>query len=181
MPRRRRALPIAGFLLIGALVMSSAATAEKRVALVIGNASYVHVARLANSGNDARLLANTLRDLGFALVGDGPQLDLDKSHLDRVVKDFGAQLKGAEVGLFYYAGHGLQVQGRNYLVPVDANPIDESDVPIDMLDSEILLGKMQAAGTRLNLMILDACRNNPFSGRGLRATGSPRCVRRKGR
>src|SRR4029077_13689385 len=99
--------------------------------------------------------------------GGGAQLDLDKASLDRVVQAFGAQLSGADVGLFYYAGHGVQVRGENYLIPVDANPTKEADVDFQMLDTNLVLRQMEGAGTRLNIVILDACRNNPFGGRSL--------------
>jgi uncharacterized caspase-like protein len=143
------------------------AIADKRVALVVGNGTYRNVALLDNPANDARLLANILRDLGFALVGGGAQLDLDKASFDRAVQDFGAQLQGADVGLFFYAGHGVQVRGTNYLIPVDANPTREADVDFQMLDTNLVMRQMEGASTRLNLVILDACRNNPFSGRAL--------------
>lgn len=141
--------------------------AEKRVALVIGNGAYRNVAQLDNPANDARLLADTLRELGFLLVGGDAQLDLDKAAFDRVVQDFGAQLQGADVALFFYAGHGVQVRGTNYLIPVDANPTREADVDFQMLDTNLVMRQMEGAGTRLNLVVLDACRNNPFGGRGL--------------
>jgi hypothetical protein len=152
------------------LTISGPARADKRVALVIGNSAYVNVPRLTNPANDARLMADTLRSLGFTLVGGAAQLDLDKTHFDRAVEDFGNQLQGADVGLFYYAGHGLQVRGANYLVPTGANPTKEADIDFQMLDSNLVLRQMESAGTKLNLVILDACRNNPFGGRGLRAT-----------
>ena len=104
------------------------ASAEKRVALVVGNSAYRNVAPLTNPANDAALMAETLRGLGFALVGGSAQLDLDKAGLDAAVQVFGAQLQGADVALFYYAGHGIQLRGANYLVPVDANPTKEADV-----------------------------------------------------
>jgi formylglycine-generating enzyme required for sulfatase activity/uncharacterized caspase-like protein len=150
-----------------ATLVSRPAFADKRVALVIGNSSYRSVARLDNPRNDAELLADTLRSLGFLLVGGGAQLDLDKPAFDRMVQAFGEQLSGAEVGLFYYAGHGVQVRGENYLIPVDANPTKEADVDFQMLDTNLVLRQMEGAGTRLNIVILDACRNNPFGGRGL--------------
>lgn len=143
----------------------------KRIALVVGMSRYQHVSPLANPANDARLMAQTLRALGFRLVGGGAQLDLDKAGFDRVVQNFGDELQGADVGLFYYAGHGLQVRGANWLVPVTANPTKEADLDFQMLDASVILRQMESAGTRLNLMILDACRNNPFGGRGLRAVG----------
>jgi hypothetical protein len=78
---------------------------------------------------------------------------------------------GADVALFYYAGHGVQVGGRNFLVPVSANPTKEADVYLQMVDTAVVLSQMDGAGTKLNIVVLDACRNNPFGGRGLRATG----------
>ena len=149
-------------------IASAPALADKRVALVIGNSAYQNVTALDNPKNDARLMADTLRSLGFSLVGGGAQLDLDKGGIDRAVRAFGAQLQGADVALFYYAGHGVQISGANYLVPVDANPVRQSDVDFQMLDANVILRQMADSGTKLNLVILDACRNNPFGGRGLR-------------
>ncbi|RAI27867.1 peptidase C14, partial [Rhodoplanes elegans] len=156
----------------GATAAAVPARAETRVALVVGNAAYRHVSPLDNPARDARLMAQTLRELGFRLVGDGPQVDLDKGALDAAVQAFGAALQGADVGLFYYAGHGVQVRGANFLVPVGANPVREADIDFQMLDTALVLRQMEAAGTRLNLVILDACRNNPFGGRGLRSSAS---------
>jgi Caspase domain/YARHG domain len=153
-----------------AVVFTSPAAAEKRVALVVGNSAYQSVPRLDNPRNDALLVADTLNRLGFTLVGGGAQVDLDKTQFDSVVQRFGNQLIGADVALFYYAGHGLQVRGTNYLVPVTANPTRETDVDFQMVDVALVLRQMEGAGTKLNLVILDACRNNPFGGRGLRAT-----------
>jgi formylglycine-generating enzyme required for sulfatase activity len=148
-------------------LFSAPAFADKRVALVVGNSAYRNVTRLDNPANDAKLLSETLRALGFTLVGGGAQLDLDKTAFDRTVQAFGTQLSGADVGLFYYAGHGVQVHGANYLIPVDANPTKEADVDFQMLDTNRVLRQMEGAGTRLNIVILDACRNNPFGGRSL--------------
>lgn len=144
--------------------------ADKRVALVVGNSRYQNVAPLTNPGNDAALIAETLRSAGFTLVGNRAQLDLDKPGFDRVVQDFGSQLKGADVALFYYSGHGMQIRGENYLVPVSANPTREADVDFQMLNVSVVLRQMEGSGTKLNIVILDACRNNPFGGRGLRGT-----------
>ena len=94
-----------------------------------------------------------------------------KVAFDQIVRSFGRQLPGAD-GLFYYAGHGLQVNGANYLVPVDANPTRETDLDFELEDVELVLRQMEGSGTRLNLVFLDACRNNPFGGRGLRAIDS---------
>ena len=153
-------------------IFATPARADKRVALVVGNAAYQNVSRLDNPKNDAKLMADTLKRLGFKLIGDDAQIDLDKAALDKAVQNFGQQIRGADVGLFYYAGHGVQVSGSNYLVPVNANPTRESDVDFQMVDVNLVLRQMQGAGTKLNLVILDACRNNPFGARGLRpATG----------
>jgi carboxyl-terminal processing protease len=145
------------------------AFADKRVALIVGNSNYKNVARLENPKNDATLMASTLRDLGFQLVGNGPQLDLDKQGLDRVIQTFSKSLQGADVAMFYYAGHGVQVRGSNYLVPVNANPTREADVDFQMVDVNLVLRQMEGSGTKLNLVLLDACRNNPFGVHGLRA------------
>ena len=96
---------------------------SRRVALVVGNGGYQHLPQLANPPNDATLVARTLHDLGFVLVGGGPLLNLDKAGFDRAVQNFGAELQTADVGLFYYSGHGLQVQGTNWLVPVAPIPL----------------------------------------------------------
>jgi formylglycine-generating enzyme required for sulfatase activity len=154
-------------LLMLASICSSPALADKRVALVIGNTDYRHVAKLANPTNDANLLADTLRSIGFTLVGGRAQLDLDKAALEKVIQEFGDRLADADVGLFYYAGHGIQVRGANYLIPVDANLTREADVDLKLLNANLILRQMEGAGTRLNVVIFDACRNDPFSGRGL--------------
>src|SRR6202022_1121826 len=90
------------------------ALAEKRIALVVGNSAYRNIARLDNPKNDAVLMADTLGGLGFALIGGGAQLDLDKAALDIAIQNFGRQIQGTDVTLFYYAGHGVQVSGSNY-------------------------------------------------------------------
>jgi hypothetical protein len=159
------------FTMLMVFLLSVPALAAERVALVVGNSSYEHVPALDNPINDAKLMAETLRGLGFTLVGDAAQLNLDKAAFDKAVQEFGTKLQGADVGLFYYAGHGLQVRGANYLVPINANPTREADVDFQMLDAALILRQMEGSGTRLNLVILDACRNNPFGGRGLRASG----------
>ncbi|MDI1264203.1 MAG: caspase family protein, partial [bacterium] len=132
--------------------------------------AYQNVTRLDNPRNDAGLMAQTLSALGFTLIGGRAQLDLDKSAMDAAVQNFGRQVQGADVALFYYAGHGVQVSGANYLVPVTANPTREADVDFQMVDVNLVLRQMQGSGTRLNMVILDACRNNPFGARGLRAS-----------
>jgi len=145
---------------------------DRRVALVIGNSEYQYIARLSNPTNDAALMAGTLKSLGFSLVGGGAQKDLDKPALDRAVQAFGQAAEGATVALFYYAGHGVQIKGANYLVPISANPTKEADVDFQMVDMGLVLHQLESAGAKLNVIILDACRNNPFGARGLRSASS---------
>jgi len=147
--------------------IGNAAAQGKRVALVVGNGAYKSVTPLTNPTNDARLIAKTLASLGFTLIGGGARINLDKAGFDQAVRAFGEALPGAEVALFYYAGHGLQVEGVNYLVPIDASPTRPQDLDFQMVDANVVLHQMEGSGTRLNLVILDACRNNPFGGRGL--------------
>jgi TPR repeat protein len=141
---------------------------ERRVALVIGNADYQHVDRLANPVNDAKLVADALRKSGFTLVGGAVQQNIDKAAFDRLVQEFGRQIQGAGVALFYYAGHGMQVENTNWLLPVDANPTRAQDLDFQLVNAELVLKQMDGAGTRLNIVLLDACRNNPFASLGTR-------------
>jgi TPR repeat protein len=168
----RAALALLLCTLIAAFVAPAAAQGtgeERRVALVIGNFAYQHVPRLTNPGNDATLIATTLHQLGFKLVGGAAQDNVDKAHFDQLVQEFGRAIQGADVALFYYAGHGMQVDGGNWLVPIDANPTRPQDLEFQMLNADLVLKQMDGAGTRLNLVLLDACRNNPFGALGTRA------------
>jgi tetratricopeptide (TPR) repeat protein len=163
-------LMVAAFLMwIGG---GSFAHAEKRVALVIGNSAYRAVPALPNPKADATLIADTLSSLGFAVVGGGAQLDLDKAGFDEALRKFGTALTGADVALFYYAGHGVETHGLNYLVPVDAHPADEGDVFAETTGLAGILAAMEKSGARVNLVLLDACRDNPFRDHGVKsATG----------
>ncbi|WP_320172377.1 caspase family protein [Maridesulfovibrio sp.] len=131
----------------------------ERYALVIGNSAY-RDAPLKNPVNDAKDVGKALLRLGFnvILVKNARLRDMENA-MDR----FYASLQKGGVGLFYYAGHGMQVGGRNYLIPVDATVRSESDVRYECLDAGRILGKMEDAGNALNIVILDACRNNPFA------------------
>ena len=125
MSRIRRFL--AALLVLAPIVLAltaGAARAEKRIALVVGNAGYQNIAPLANPKNDAMLIAETLRGVGFSLIGGGAQVNLDKAGFDKAIQAFGNQLIGADVALFFYSGHGVQVRGSNYLVPITANSDD---------------------------------------------------------
>lgn len=173
-PIARPALWILGLLLSAAPAPRSAADAaapasEPRLALVIGNGGYQHVPPLTNPPNDARLTAETLKTLGFRLVGDAALLNADHAAMERAIRDFGKRLRAGAIGLFYYAGHGVQIEGENYLVPVGADVEDAADVKYELVNVGYVLDEMKNADNRLNIVILDACRNNPFGGRGLRA------------
>jgi hypothetical protein len=132
---------------------------EKRLALVIGNAAYAYGNTLANPVNDAEAFTAALKEVGFTVL---TYLDADQKAMKRAMDEFGEMLRDYNVGLFYYAGHGLQVKGENYLIPVDASLKIEQDVDYDCIDVGRLLGKMEAAETSTNIIILDACRDNPF-------------------
>jgi len=134
--------------------------AEKRLALVIGNADYLNGNTLQNPINDAKAIATELKDVGFTVM---LYLNSDAKTMRKAMDDFGEKLKGFTVGLFYYAGHGMQVKGNNYLIPVDASLKVEQDVEYDCLDAGRVLGKMEAAGSVTNIVVLDACRDNPFA------------------
>src|SRR5215813_3069638 len=128
------------------VAMSAPAHAEKRVALVIGNSAYQSAVPLDNPVNDARLMSDTLLSLGFFVVGGGAKLDLDKSGLDGALDEFGKAVIGADVALLYYAGHGVEIHGQNFLVPVDAHPDKEADVLTGMTPLSGILETMQQSG-----------------------------------
>src|SRR5262245_35581891 len=115
------------------------AAAEKRVALVIGNSAYENVPKLANPSNDASDMAAKLKALGFEVV-EG--VDLGKRDMEKRIRAFAAALSGADVGLFYYAGHGLQVDQRNFLAPVDAQLKIESDLDFEAVELDLVLKNM---------------------------------------
>ncbi|MBU1230546.1 MAG: caspase family protein [Proteobacteria bacterium] len=132
---------------------------QRRVALVIGNGSYT-TAPLKNPVNDARDMAAALKALGFEVI---LRENASLAQMEGAVEEFWVQLKKGGAGLFYFAGHGLQVHGKNYLVPVDAKLSAEQDARYKCMDAGLVLGRMENAGNDLNLVILDACRNNPFA------------------
>ena len=136
-------------------------TAERRIALVIGNGAYASVPRLRNPSSDARLIAATLTKLGFE-VATGT--DKTQREMKQMIREFGKQLRsGRTVSVFYFAGHGVQAKGRNYLIPVDAEIQTEADLEDTAVDLNYILNVMDDAQNALNIAILDACRNNPFA------------------
>ena len=140
---------------------------ERRTALVIGNGSYKS-APLRNPVNDAKDIASALRKLGFTVIHkqNATQRDMETS-----IRKFGERLRKGGVGLFYYAGHGLQVNGINYIIPLDAEMREETDVKYEAVDARRVLDAMYNAGNDLNIVILDACRDNPLA-RGFRSGSS---------
>jgi formylglycine-generating enzyme required for sulfatase activity len=152
-------------------VEASSSTGEG-VALVIGNAAYKNVPPLSNTINDAVIIADALKSLGFELVGGKAQTNLGKADLENVIRKFGELMRGKQVAFLYYSGHGVQVDGRNYLIPTSANVISRTDVKYELVNVDNVLEDMNASGTKVNIIVLDACRNNPFGEKGLRGTGS---------
>ena len=158
---------------------SEAYTPEKRLALVIGNGAYKNASRLANPGNDAADITEKLKHLGFEVMSS-KNLSLDRMKLR--IDAFGERLKEYDVGLVFYAGHGAQAKGVNYLFPVDANPDSENDVEFHCIRMDRIISKMEDAGNTTNIIILDACRDNPFergwtrsaAGQGLASVTAPR-------
>jgi len=134
-------------------------SSARRVALVIGNAAY-REAPLKNPANDARDIAAALTRLGFEVI---LRTDATLPQMEQAIDTFYDRLKKGGTGLFYFAGHGLQVGGVNYLVPVGARLQSESDARYQTVDAGRVLGKMEDAANGLNIVILDACRNNPFA------------------
>jgi uncharacterized caspase-like protein len=143
----------------------------RKLALVIGNGNYQHVNHLPNPPRDADLIGSKLSSLGFTLVGGGVQKNVALSTFNALVTQFATSAADADVALFYYAGHGVQVNGTNYLVPLDSNPSGVADVPLQMVDASAVLSELDNANPRLKILILDACRNNPFASRGLVVNG----------
>jgi len=132
---------------------------ERRVALVIGNGAYRSAPGLVNPVNDATDMAAALRGLGFDVV-EGT--NLDRRGMDDAVRAFGRKLDRTDLALFFYAGHGLQVAGKNYLVPIDARLERAGNVNFDAIDLSFVLAQMEAV-KRVNLVFLDACRDNPLA------------------
>ncbi len=150
------------------LFWSEAALAERRVALVIGNAAYQHAPALKNTRNDAEAMAAALKQLGFEIVLG---VDLDEAGMRRQLQDFAKRFDQAGVALVFYAGHGLQVHGRNYLVPVDAKLETETDLSFQAMELE-RIQRLLESSQRTSILILDSCRDNPLARNLARAMGT---------
>src|SRR3984885_7722222 len=144
------------------VLAAGAAFAENRVALVIGQSAYRSVPALPNPANDAKAVTQMLTDSGFEV---STASDLSQSELRQQVSEFAGKgaAKGADtVALVFYAGHGLQIDGENYLVPVDVDPKREADIPIQAVRLNDILNTLTSVPTKMRIVLLASCRNNPF-------------------
>ncbi len=166
MLRNAACIVIAAALIVGAA--EQAALAGKRVALIIGNGAYTNAPPLTNPRNDAEDMATALKALGFTVIVG---IDLDKRAMDRKILEFESALQGADAGVFHYSGHGLQVAGANYLVPVDASLESAAALRIEAVRLDLVQETMEREA-KTNILFLDACRNNPLSRNLARSLGT---------
>ena len=152
-------IALTGVFLLSFLPCLSTAATEQRTALVIGNSAY-ESGNLTNPVNDAADMASALKRLGFEVI---LKKNIHHRDMEEAIEDFGNRLKRGGVGLFYYAGHGIQINGVNYLIPIGAKIKKESDVKFEAVDANRILEEMGYANNGLNIIILDACRDNPFA------------------
>lgn len=164
-----------GFFLVAALLLAcQPASAEKRVALVVGNSHYKNAAVLPNPANDAAAIAATLKGAGFDVVNS--KLDLSAADMRRVLRDFADQARDADMAVVYYAGHGIEMDGTNYLIPTDATLERDTDIYDEAFSLDRVLLAIEPARL-LRLVIVDACRNNPFADT-MKRTASSRSISR---
>ena len=159
----RRAVATVAILAVATAAFTASAAPEPRIALVIGNGTYPNIGALRTPPNDAKLMARTLRGLGFDVR---QWLNSDQRSMKRAILDFGARLEKAgknAVGLFFYAGHAVQVRGTNYLVPLNTMISRPADLEVEAVNANWVLGQMSFAANRINLVVLDASRANPFA------------------
>ena len=167
--RSVRSLVVA-VLAVVVLAVPAVVLADGRVALVVGNSTYAHIGRLPNPDNDARDLSVSLRRLGFEVT---TEFNVDRVELTEALRAFTRRSAGADVSLVFYAGHGIEMDGVNYLVPVDARLERDVDVRFETVTVDDLL--VSTSGASLRLVILDACRNNPLA-RSMQRTAATRTV-----
>lgn len=141
---------------------------QKKLALIVGNANYEHGPKLHNPTNDADSINKVLLQLGFKT---DKQTNASKYILQKAIDNFCLHLKKCDVGMFFFAGHGVQIGAHNYLVPVDAQLETESDVENQCIKSDEILAKMDSAGCNVKIIILDANRDNPYSIQGKKNNG----------
>lgn len=162
---------------LAAVSVSAQAPIDVRVALIIGNSAYPGNMALVNPANDAKEMAAALRIMGFGVV---EVIDSNRAQMLEAIESAGRHLNGKQgIGMLFYAGHGLQLDWRNYMVPVDARLNSAKDVPTQAVDIEAVMKVFKSAGNRMNIVVLDACRDNPFaegktaSGKGLAPLDAP--------
>jgi len=151
------------------VVSGEAALADKRVALVIGNSAYKNVVQLPNPARDASAVADMLRKAGFDVVES--KLDLNNINMRRVIREFTGVARNADIAVVYYAGHGIEFDGTNYLIPVDAQLASDVDVEDETISLDRIMRMLEPV-KRLRLIILDACRENPFARKMTRSIAS---------
>ena len=159
---------VVAVLAVVVLAVPAVVLADGRVALVVGNSTYAHIGRLPNPDNDARDLSVSLRRLGFEVT---TEFNVDRVELTEARRAFTRRSAGADVSLVFYAGHGIEMDGVNYLVPVDARLERDVDVRFETVDDLLV----STSGASLRLVILDACRNNPLA-RSMQRTAATRTV-----
>lgn len=148
--------------------MPGRAATDRGVALVIGNSAYRHASELRNPRNDAEDMAAAFEATGFKVLKG---VDLDRSSMEQTIRRFARALKNAKTGIFFYAGHALQIDGRNYLVPIDARLEDSMGVDFELVRLGLVQRTMERSA-KTNLIFLDACRNNPLARNLARAMGT---------
>lgn len=164
---RHAATPLLLWVLI--LCTQAHAATQRRVALLIGNGAYREVSILPNPRRDVALIAKTFRDVGFDVVD--VTTDMDRSGMVRAIRAFEDKVQGADIGVVFYAGHGIEVNGQNYLIPVDAKLASDKDIEDETVALDRVMRALDSA-KRLRLVILDACRDNPFAPKMTRSTGT---------
>ena len=150
------------------LSLATPASAQKRIALIVGNSAYAHAPQLPNPQNDAVDIQSALRALGFEIILG---VNADRAQFAKLLKQFGDAIAVSDETLFFYAGHGMQAKGVNYLIPIDAKVRSEQDLEQESVSLDLVLRQMQRAATRI--IMLDACRDNPFAGVFAQGTGTP--------
>jgi len=159
---------------IGSVLSANAANNESRMALIIGQSNYKEVPDLPNTKNDARDIAEALDLIGFKTT---LKFDLKKSSFEQTLKTFIAQSEKADVALIYFAGHGIEIDGENFLIPVDAQLNSDRVVPLETISLETILNSL-SYNNQMRIVILDACRNNPFTAKMKRSGNSTRNISR---
>lgn len=146
------------FMLTAACLLAPSAAEARKVALIVGNSNYANTSRLVNPANDIKLVAASARSAGFDDVTVAANLSVND--FQKAMRDFRAKADGADVAMVYYAGHGIEAQGKNWLIPTDAGLKSDLDLPYEAINLDRLMESV--SGAKIRMVILDSCRNNPF-------------------